>query len=199
MKLLLTSAGLSTQIIKDKFVELLSQPVAEASILVLAYAQNIEEQFYVDQSVGELKNLGINKITYFNLKEESFDQGQTFDVIYVCGGNSFAILNRMKETGVFEYIKKLQNTDMVYVGVSAGSIIAGPDITIAGWGSEADTNEISLQDFNSLNFTDISIYPHFHDGLNREIEEFRKQTGHTVIELTNEQALVIEGGESKII
>ncbi|MEI8339199.1 MAG: Type 1 glutamine amidotransferase-like domain-containing protein [bacterium] len=199
MKLLLTSAGLSTQSIKDKFISLLDKPVSDILILVIAFAQNDEEQFYVDQSVNELKSLGINKIVYFNLKEESFDESQKFDAIYVCGGNTFAILNRMKETGVFEYIKKLQNTDTVYVGVSAGSIIAGPDIAIAGWGSEADTNEIGLQDFNSLNFTDISIYPHFHDELKSEVEEFRKQVEHPVIELTNEQAVVILGEESEII
>src|SRR5690349_12841403 len=52
-----------------------------------------------------------------------------FDVLYVQGGNTFYLLDRMRRSGADGIIHKLVAAHgMVYCGVSAGSIIAGPDI-----------------------------------------------------------------------
>ena len=76
--------------------------------------------------------------------------------MYVCGGNTFKILHKLRETRLDVYITKQVEQGALYVGVSAGSIIAGPDIEIAGWGSEGDENEVNLQDLEGFNFTDIA-------------------------------------------
>ena len=85
----------------------------------------------------------------------------------------------------------------VYVGVSAGSIIAGPSIDIAGWGSEADKNEVGIKDLQGLNFTNIQIYPHFREELRGEIDGFRKISQNPVSELFNGEALIISDGSVK--
>jgi len=52
-----------------------------------------------------------------------------FDVLYVQGGNTFYLLDRMRRSGADGIIRKLVAAHgTVYCGVSAGSIIAGPDI-----------------------------------------------------------------------
>jgi dipeptidase E len=160
---------------------------------MVTYAQSKEEQFYVDLSKKELVELGISEIATFNLTNEKFDTTQKFDVIYVCGGNTFAILDRIRVTGLDGYITRfVSDGEGVYVGVSAGSIVAGPSIEIAGWGSEGDENKIGLTDLEGLKLTDVSVYPHFRGELKGEVEEFRKKVSYPVVELTDDEAVFVD-------
>ncbi|MFA5935121.1 MAG: Type 1 glutamine amidotransferase-like domain-containing protein [Candidatus Paceibacterota bacterium] len=200
MKLLLTSAGLSNKKITDFFISKLPKNLNKCSFLIVAYVQDEEEQSYVDYSKKELADLGIKDITYFNLKENEFKGSKKYDVIYVCGGNTFSILNRMRITGIIDFIKNsMKDNKTLYFGISAGSIIAGPNIEVASWGSIGDTNDISLKDLTGLNLTNISIFPHFEDYLEGEVDEFRKKVDYPVVELKDDEALFIEGVKNKII
>lgn len=210
--LILTSAGLSNQDIKGAFLGLLKKPISEIKVLIVAYAQNSEEEFYVNQTKVELESLGAVHINIANMhydinigELEIFDKipNTKPDAIYVCGGNTFAILNKLRETGldnyVVEQVSAQTSTDCIYIGVSAGSIIAGPSIEIAGWGSEADENKIGLADLTGFGLTNISIFPHYHDELKAEVDEFKSKVSYEVVELTNDQAVVIRGEEVELI
>lgn len=182
------------------FLGELSKSVSGAKILIVAYAQNANEEFYVDESKKELEKIGFVNIAVANMHHSvDINTLGTFDVIYVCGGNTFAILNKLRETKLDTFIISQVSTGTIYVGVSAGSIVAGPDIEIAGWGSEGDKNEIGLKNLQGFNFVKISIFPHFHEELRGEVEEFRKRVNYQVIELTNNQAVFVKGDKSKII
>jgi len=70
-----------------------------------------EELFYVEKSKQELLNLGIlkNNIINFNLdKELSEEELNIFDSIYICGGNTFYLLHKLRESKFDEVIKKLE-------------------------------------------------------------------------------------------
>ena len=193
-KLFLTSAGIVNKEIRDSFIAELTKPVQESNVLIVAYAQNEQEEFYVNASKKELEDLGFTKIVVANMHYEvKVDSFTNIDVIYVCGGNTFAILNKLRETNLDNFIKKQVADGAIYIGVSAGSIIAGPSIEIAGWGSEGDRNEIALENFAGFNFVDIAVFPHFHKELRGEVDEFRKKVSYKVIELTNDQALFVKG------
>lgn len=199
-KLFLTSAGIVNKEIKDVFIAELAKQVQDLNILIVAYAQNEQEEFYVNASKRELEQFGFTKIVVANMHHEvKVDSLGGFDVIYVCGGNTFAILNKLRETKLDNFIKKQVNNGAVYVGVSAGSIIAGPNIEIAGWGSEGDKNEIGLKDLTGFNLVDISIFPHFHEELRGEVNEFKKKVDYKVIELTNDQAIFVNGDNFSLI
>jgi len=58
----------------------------------------------------------------------TFEQAMQYDALYVTGGNTAYLLRRMKETGFDGIVKKMVNANKVYVGVSAGSLIAAPNI-----------------------------------------------------------------------
>lgn len=199
-KLFLTSAGIVNKEIKDAFISELAKPVQEFNILIVAYAQNEQEEFYVNASKKELEQLGFENIVVANMHYEVKVEGLgNFDVIYVCGGNTFAILNKLRETKLDNFIKKQVGNGAIYVGVSAGSIIAGPNIEIAGWGSEGDKNEIGLVNFVGFNFADVAVFPHFHEELRSEVDEFRKKVDYKVVELTNDQAVFVKGDSVRLI
>jgi len=195
MKLFLTSIGLSNKKITDYFLKCLPKKTDNCSILIVDYVENNEQKLYLEESKEQLFNLGVKKITDFNLTDKKFlDVKKAFDIIYVCGGNTYEILDRMRKTGIADYIKKQsRKKKIIYFGISAGSIIAGPNIEIAGWGSEADTNDIHLKDLEGLNLTKISTYPHFRKDLKKEVNDFRKVVSYPVIELSDGQAIFIEG------
>lgn len=199
-KLVLTSAGFLNPKVSKEFIKILSKEIKDKKILVISYAQNDNEQYYVDGSKKELEGLGFEKIEVVNMND-NFEVSKLgdFDAIYVCGGNTFLILDKLKETGLFEFILKQVENEAIYIGVSAGSIIAGENIEIAGWGSEGDENTIDLQNLSGLSFTDIAIYPHFTEDVRSEIEEFKKKVDCPVVELTDQQALFVIDGKRKVI
>ncbi len=205
MKLILTSAGFVNKEILQVFTEQISTPIVESKILVISCAQSPEEEFYVNKSKEEIVQIGFENITLVNLitVDESFVSNlsatENFDVIYVCGGNTFTILGKLVESGLDKFIIEQLMLGTIYVGVSAGSIIAGPSIEVAGWGSEGDKNEVGLQDLSGFNFTDIAVYPHYHVELQGEVEEFRKKVSYRVVELTNNQAVFVDGHDVKMI
>lgn len=200
MKLLLTSAGLQNKKVSDFFISVLPKKPSDLSVLMVAFAQNDIEQHYIDESKKELIELGIKNATVFNLKEEKFESERDYDAIYVCGGNTFSILNRIRTVGIDKFIiDAVKNKGTLYIGVSAGSIIAGPSIEIAGWGSEGDKNDIGLTDFTGFGLTDIAVFPHFTLNQKEEVESFKNKVKYPIIELTDEEAVYVENDKTKVI
>jgi dipeptidase E len=53
------------------------------------------------------------------------------DVIHVNGGNTFYLLLQAKRCGFAKFVREFVDAGGTYIGSSAGSIIAGPDISIS--------------------------------------------------------------------
>ncbi len=153
---------------------------------------------YVRKSAAELTALGINEknIVWFdanNPKQAApFEQ---YDVVYVCGGNTFYLMQKLLETGLGEEIKKLVGAGKLYVGVSAGSIVAGPDISIA---APFDPNDIQLNDPLGLGLTKIVISPHFCKEEEKIIDDYKKKLSFKIIPLTDQQAYEEINGTERI-
>jgi peptidase E len=198
MKLLLTSNGISSKKLRTAFASILEQKIQESKVLVVHTAQKPEHMTFVDKVGKEISLNGIllPNITYLNIaKEKDPPNLSDYDAVYVCGGNTYFILDRMRKTGLDKSIKRYVKSGGIYIGVSAGSIIAGQDIRIAGWGSEKDYNRIRLRDLNGLEFTKIAIFPHYMPQLRKEIEEFRKVVNYPVEVLKDGEALLINGNK----
>lgn len=202
-KLLLTSAGFENPKIGEEFLKLIDKSASDIKILFIpTAARTKEELFYVDESKEELIGIGIKKenITNFNLDRElNEDELNKFDVIYVCGGNTFYLLYKIKKSNFGDKIIDLVNKGVVYVGASAGSILAGPDIEISGRGDRWDKNDIGIKDLTGLNLTNEIISPHYVDEEKEIINKFKKATNKKVTPLTDNQALLIINNEVKLL
>lgn len=199
-KLLLTSTGLANQNITDQFLRIIDKPASQIKIaFVTAAARSEEELRYVAESEKELLDLGIpdKNIKNLNLdKPASFKEVENFDVIYVCGGNTFYLLKRVRETGFDKVIIEFAKTDKLYLGVSAGSILVCPNIEIA---SPFDDNAVNLTGLTGLNLIDVIVSPHYCVEEKSIIDEFRKRSQYKVIPLTNKQALLVTDGETRVV
>jgi len=198
MKLLLTSAGLSYENIKKFFISQFDMLDNKTACIVTS-GRNEEEQSYIDISIKELENFGI-KVVEFNIaKHNSFVGFPEFDIYYVCGGNTFYILDRMRKTGIDKILVDAVKNGKFYIGVSAGSIIAGPDIEVAGIGN-GDPNDINLKDLSGLKIVPYIVTPHYNQEEEADVEKFKeKRKGERVVALTDEQAIFVENGKMVLI
>ena len=191
MTLYLTSTGLENEYVAERFKKvLLKKDISLTSFLVVSVQDNDSDAFYLQKTKDELSKIGTVDIDVFALGVKPFAPAKEYDVIYVCGGNTFVYLDRIRKTGLDKFIiDSVKSNRSIYFGVSAGSIIAGPDINIASWGSEGDSNDINLKDLSGLGLTNIVVSPHYRDELKSELDEFRGAYEYQVYELTDDQAL----------
>lgn len=136
---LLTSAGwLKTfdggmkENIRDCFLNMLGMPPSKAKVLFIPTAAIDEAAKYAaDKCRDELLAVNIapeNIVTYDIDGCLTETDALKYDVIYFTGGDTRHLLRRIKETGFDSIIKKMVYANKTYVGASAGSIIATPNI-----------------------------------------------------------------------
>lgn len=53
----------------------------------------------------------------------------SIDAVYVCGGETFVLLEALRSNGTGELLADRVRDGLPYIGSSAGSVIAGPSIT----------------------------------------------------------------------
>ncbi len=201
MKLLLTSGGLTNQKIKHHFLKLVDKPIPKIKVIFIptASSRTTEELEYVKQSKRELLDLGINPKNIITLhldKPVSYLTIKDGDVMYVCGGNTFYLLDRIRKTSFDKTIKKFINDGKLYLGVSAGSIIVGPDISIA---LPYDENDVKMIDFSGLKIIDRIIHAHYLQAEREFVTTFQKKIKFPVIPLTDQQALIVIDEQEEII
>ncbi len=137
-KVLLTSAGFEDfegnqkSNIIDCFLKMLAIPTNEAKVLFIPTAAvDKETRDIADMCKQELINMGIREgnIHTYEIDGSMNDQeAMGYDVIYFTGGDTNHLLRCIKEAEFDKIIKKMVAANKVYVGVSAGSLIATPNI-----------------------------------------------------------------------
>lgn len=89
-----------------------------------------------------------------------------FDILFMEGGDSFYLLEQIQQTDCKEVLRELIR-DKIYIGCSAGSIVAGPDIYPARRLSTATFPQ--LKETKGLEIVDILVLPHWGAGFRRQI------------------------------
>lgn len=82
------------------------------------------------------------------------------EVLYISGGNEFYLKEKANENNFGDIVHELVNSGVIYIGTSAGSIIAGTDMRATTQLSDLDTlkNPADTTGFGLVNFT---ILPHW--------------------------------------
>lgn len=78
------------------------------------------------------------------------------EALFMGGGNTYALLKRLREAGLPPAIRARVEAGMPYVGASAGSNVAGPTIL-----STNDWNVVALDRFDALGLVRFNINPHY--------------------------------------
>lgn len=127
MRVMLTSCGLETEGIKNKFMGWLDNEVSRIKAVFIPTAANSPEAVQVlPKCLNDLLKCGISNgnITVYDLhKPMSARELRNYDVVYLCGGSPEYLIDRINETGFDASLKDFIEQNGIVVGVSAGSII----------------------------------------------------------------------------
>ena len=140
MRFLLTSAGITNTSIHDALVDLLGKPIAESNALCIptamyafpggaAFAYRLITGSAASPLCGlGWKSLGVLELTALpSIDEEHWvPMVQETDALLVGGGDPLYLCYWMQQSGLADLLPSLRAT--VYVGVSAGSLVMGPNV-----------------------------------------------------------------------
>ncbi|WEV59635.1 Type 1 glutamine amidotransferase-like domain-containing protein [Bifidobacterium sp. ESL0728] len=120
----------------------------------------------------------------------------TCDIIWVGGGNTFFLLHALRRSGAADLIVEQVAAGKTYVGVSAGAVVAGPDIGYIGKMDERGAAP-SLQDVTGMHLIDFRVVPHLDNpGMgraSRAIVAAEREEGRLIHALADAWTLVVEG------
>src|SRR4051812_8752575 len=175
LKLLLTSGGVSNTSIREKLVELLGKPIADASALCIPTGMYGHPrvgpgerawQFISGTSENPMvdlgwKSMGVLELTALpSIEEERWvPLVRETDVLLVGGGDVLYLCHWLRQSGLAELIPSL--SDKVWVGLSAGSMVVTPEV-----GEDFIQWRPPNGDDTTLGLVDFSICPHLaQDGM----------------------------------
>ena len=175
MKLLLTSQGLTNQTLIDSCLELLGKPFEKARVCFVLTACNPipGDKSWVVEELDNWQTLGVEGLEVIDFatqdKEFWLPRMQNCDLIFVNGGNTTYLMEQINESGFAEEVSSLLES-IVYVGSSAGSYVACPDIRFNTDNVDYVLDGLGLVDFG------LQVHmnsPKFPMVANRELVEAR--------------------------
>jgi dipeptidase E len=86
------------------------------------------------------------------------------DVVYLSGGNTFHYLMHLRRSRLFAVLRQFADRGGVLAGLSAGAILATPNIGLAAYPNfDRDENQVDLPQtrWGALDLVDFEFFPHY--------------------------------------
>ena len=176
MKILLGSGGIRTEERRNLFFHLMKENFEGCKKVIFIpyasrdydeYTNSVKEMF----SHLEFEIIGIHEL------DNPLVELEKMEGIYVGGGNTFSLVQKLHEKEVIEVIRrKVLNNGIPYAGVSAGANVACPTMQT--------TNDMPIDlvpSFETFGIVPFQINPHYHPGgiWWKENDELREHFGET--------------------
>lgn len=159
--------------------------------------------FYVKSGRKTLEDMGLMvdelEISTASAEEITSKLKQN-DYIYVTGGNTFFLLQEMKRTGTDQLIKEEVNSGKLYIGESAGAIVASADIEYAK-GMDSIDEAPNLESFEALGLVDFYPVPHYNNPPFQVASKKIIDTYSSTLKLSpisNQEAILVNNVEIKV-
>lgn len=200
MKLFLASEGKNPESLA-KLEKFLGRPWKELKIAYIPTAANGESGYGSwrgSETIRIVKDLGA-KVTIVELEnylfEDTLEKIRGNDIIWFAGGQPGYLLYWIRRVGLDQKLPEFLKSGMVYVGSSAGSMIAGPTLYVAE--SFPGEQEVGAHFIPGLNYVDFEIFPHFEDDWLPTVKK-SWQKGKLCL-LKNGEAITVVNGQVKIL
>ena len=169
-------------------------------------AGNVYEKTpWIDDDRAELLELGF-QIEDVDVKDQTVaylkEKFDNTDIIFVAGGNTIYLLEQMQKSNCLELIRNEVMGGKIYIGSSAGSIIAGPSIEAEKVYEDAEDYNVLLHSYDGLHLVDFVVIPHennteyapYHQKI---LEQFKDKYQFKV--LSDSQAILVNENGAQLI
>ena len=234
IKLLLTSSGISNKTIKDALEQLLGKPIRESNALFVPTGvypfpggPNYAWWPIAGKMKGALVDLGWKTMGLFELtalpsikKDTWVPSLEDADALLVWGGDPLYLAYWFEQSGLTAVLTSL-NKDLVYVGVSAGSMAvnavfgetvgdaragAGTPLTMENMVFNTSEGEINKTFFTAkgAGLTDFAVIPHFNnpnfqDACGPNAEKWAAKIPAAVYAIDEQTAIKVVAGQVEVI
>jgi dipeptidase E len=188
--IILTSTGLSAQKVRQAVKKFFDKLPYKSVAIVTTAAEGKENNKYSKLAESQFKELDFNVVDFIDLEDDLKVDFSKYNVIYVCGGNTFKLLKYAREANFKDTIVNLLNRGGIYIGVSAGAIMLSPTIKIAA-SIDPDPNEVGLSNLEGFGLIDFEVLPHYKHLLDEELANYQKMTTNEIVKITDSQAIII--------
>lgn len=203
-KLFLTS---SANTVMQDVVQHFDKPLRGLKVAFIDTASETErgDLPWLDADRDVLIELGFDVFDY-TLTGKSFDEVlealSDISVLFVAGGNTFHLLQQANKCDFKKIVKKLLNAGVIYIGSSAGSLLACSNIEPIKFLDDPNV-ATDLESYDALALVDFIIFPHwgyerFKERQLKSIESIYGQD-YKVILLTDTQYVLVEGDRYRIL
>lgn len=189
----------------DIFKDQIQPKMHGKKVLFIPTAAKVEKyDGYVDEAKIAFEKLGL-QIQILDISEASEDEikremGKA-ELLYVSGGNTFYLLSELKKKNLLPVIRSCIDLGMVYVGESAGAIIASQDVSYISITDDVVFGD-NLGDFRALDIAGFNVLPHYGEFPFKEATQEILDTYGKVLNLipiNNSEAIVVNNGSYKIL
>ena len=201
MRLMLTSAGVKNELLKEALKEMVKEDIRIAFIPTAANMEGGNKDWLID-NLNECKELGEVDIVDISAmdKKEWLPRLEKANVIVVGGGWTAYLMDCIKKSGLIEQLENLLET-RVYVGISAGSIALAKTIFAC---SEFIYSDEDGKSHPGLGYVDFNFRPHLYsDEFPKVRDENLKEISHKLdgdlYAMDDESGIVCIGGEIEIV
>ncbi len=210
MKLLLTSGGITNKTIADVLFELTGKKAEEITLAFIPTAANAEghDKGWFIENLYQLKKLNFKLLDIVDIsalpKWNWQPRLESADVLFFSGGVTIHLMRWIEESGLKDLLPELLKT-RVYVGVSAGSVVASPTLALSSqdkvlWYKEKFGYEVK----EGLGFIDFYIRPHlnslkFPNTRKEFLAEIAKKIPQIIYGLDDQMAIKIVDGKMEVV
>lgn len=201
MKLIMTGGGDSEHFeeIDQYFISLLGEDPRLLFIPLAGDPESFEDG--LERIQETFSTIQFHQIEMcLDLEELDWESLQTFDAVYIDGGNTFTLMEEIRNTHFYELLHRFLHHGGVVNGDSAGAIILGSHLETAHFGETPDENETEVISYQGLNLMgEWAIHCHYQQEEEDEVLEFVREFGFPVLALHEETAVAIEKRNVQVI
>lgn len=165
MKLLLTSGGLTNSLIIDALADLVGKDFRDTSVAFIPTASNVEsgDKWWVIKDLVSLSDLKCKSVDIVDIsafsKDIALSRLKEADVLFFEGGGTFYLMRAINKIDLQkEILGSLE--DKVWVGISAGSMVTGPDLALPLSQKLYEEDLQETEEMQGLSLTDFYVLPH---------------------------------------
>jgi dipeptidase E len=215
MKFLLTSAGIKNNSIHNALVDLLGKPIAECNALCIPTAilpfpggPQMAYRFISGSAPTPMcelgwKSLGVLELTSLpSIKKEYWVAAvQETDALLVYGGDVLYLCRWMRESGLADLLRgpSPELSEIVYVGISAGSIVTAPI-----YGETYDDPDNPYVIDKGLGLVDFALLPHLDhkdhpESSTANVERMAAEVPVPLYGIDDQTAIKVTGGTVEVV
>lgn len=174
---------------------------SDTNILFIGLASSYSDSYY-DAVKRQYKKLGctcsyLKKSNLINNIELAINKIRNADIIYIGGGDSIKLIERVKEYKLDRILRELDDKHII-VGMSAGAILLSKNGLSDAYVLRGESEELGFVE--GLGLVNLNICPHYNKDIRKtELKRNIISSKNRVLGLEDNAAVIVSGDKIKVL